>query len=295
MLVNNQGFKKEVEYPDFIKTKTFSHPCYSESACAIFGRVHLPVAKNCNIQCGYCNRKYDCLNESRPGVTSKVISPEEALRVVDIIVKKIPQTSVIGIAGPGDPLANAESTFKTIRLIREKYPKLNYCISTNGLTLPEYVDQIVSSGIEFLTVTVNAIDPKIAAQIYKWVNFKGQIIRGESATSLLINNQLSGIQQLASKGVLVKVNTVCIPGLNWDHIATIAKTVKEKGAILYNPMPIIPVSGTQFEFVSPVNKLQLKLKQKELASIIKVMKHCHHCRADAVGRLQDNLILTDIL
>ena len=32
-----------------------------------------------NIQCNYCKRGYDCVNESRPGVTSEVLSPEQAL------------------------------------------------------------------------------------------------------------------------------------------------------------------------------------------------------------------------
>ena len=27
----------------------------------------------CNIQCNYCDRKFDCTNESRPGVTSGVL------------------------------------------------------------------------------------------------------------------------------------------------------------------------------------------------------------------------------
>ena len=45
------------------------HPCFNPDVKGKFGRVHLPVAPKCNIQCGYCNRKYDCVNESRPGVT----------------------------------------------------------------------------------------------------------------------------------------------------------------------------------------------------------------------------------
>ena len=32
--------------------------------------MHVAVAPACNIQCHYCNRKYDCANESRPGVVS---------------------------------------------------------------------------------------------------------------------------------------------------------------------------------------------------------------------------------
>ncbi len=52
------------------------HPCFNESAKGTCGRVHLPVAPECNIKCNYCNRKYDCVNESRPGVTSSGTSAQ---------------------------------------------------------------------------------------------------------------------------------------------------------------------------------------------------------------------------
>ena len=54
------------------------HPCYNRDAHREFARMHVPVAPRCNIQCNYCNRKYDCCNESRPGVTSEVLTPEQA-------------------------------------------------------------------------------------------------------------------------------------------------------------------------------------------------------------------------
>jgi len=40
------------------------------------------VAPACNIQCNYCNRKYDCANESRPGVVSEKLTPEQAAKKV---------------------------------------------------------------------------------------------------------------------------------------------------------------------------------------------------------------------
>ena len=40
------------------------HPCFDADARHQFGRVHLPVAPACNVQCNFCDRKYDCPNES---------------------------------------------------------------------------------------------------------------------------------------------------------------------------------------------------------------------------------------
>ena len=58
--------------PDHIRAKVQDHPCYSEEAHHYFARMHVAVAPACNIQCNYCNRKYDCSNESRPGVVSEL-------------------------------------------------------------------------------------------------------------------------------------------------------------------------------------------------------------------------------
>lgn len=65
-------------------------------------------APKCNIKCGYCSRKHDCANESRPGVTSRLLTPEEAtVKVREVMASPVvgPIIKVVGIAGPGDPLA----------------------------------------------------------------------------------------------------------------------------------------------------------------------------------------------
>ena len=67
---------------------TTSHPCFTEKAAQSCGRVHLPVAPKCNVLCGYCNRKYDCVNESRPGVTSGVLTPAQAADYLDRVLER---------------------------------------------------------------------------------------------------------------------------------------------------------------------------------------------------------------
>ena len=86
--------------PEHIREKVFNHPCYSEEAHHYFARMHVAVAPACNIQCHYCNRKYDCANESRPGVVSELHQPEQAVKKVLAVAANIPQMTVLGIAGP---------------------------------------------------------------------------------------------------------------------------------------------------------------------------------------------------
>ncbi|HWQ41578.1 MAG TPA: radical SAM protein, partial [Desulfosporosinus sp.] len=150
--------------------KTQKHPCYSFDAHQKFARMHLPVAPSCNISCNYCNRKFDCVNESRPGVTSEILTPQTAKNKFDRVSAQIGQLSVVGIAGPGDSLADWENTRETIRLIRAGNPQMVFCLSTNGLLLPEYAQEIVKLGITHVTVTVNCLDSAIGARIYKYIN-----------------------------------------------------------------------------------------------------------------------------
>ena len=70
------------------KVDLSTHPCYSRAAHFRFGRIHVPVAPRCNIQCNYCIRKYACPNENRPGVTMRVISPSEAMETIRAVLDR---------------------------------------------------------------------------------------------------------------------------------------------------------------------------------------------------------------
>lgn len=203
-----------------IAEKIKNHPCYSEGAHQHYARIHLPVAPACNIQCNYCNRKYDCSNESRPGVTSGKLKPIEAAKKVLYVGGEIQQLSVVGIAGPGDALANPKKTFETFKLLQEKSPDLKFCLSTNGLKLTEYIDEIVKYNIDHVTVTINTIDEtgEIGSKIYPWVHWEHKKLRGKEGAKRLLKQQLEGIKMLTERGILVKANSVLIPGLSLIHI-----------------------------------------------------------------------------
>lgn len=262
--------------------KIQEHPCFSENACHLFGRMHLPVAPKCNIQCNYCIRKYDCVNESRPGVTSKVLSPEEALERVREVLNKVHYIKVVAVAGPGEPLFN-EETFETFRLVKAEFPHLMRCMSTNGLLLPDRIDDIEELGIGTLTVTLNAVDPTIGKLIYSFVNYHGKIYRGEEAAEILLKNQLEGIREAVKRKIIVKVNTVYIPTINDKHIVDIAKQIGKMGVYMQNIMPLIP----QYKFadIKPPTPEEKREMQARCSAYVKQMTHCRQCRADAIGRL----------
>ena len=180
--------------------------------------MHVAVAPACNIQCHYCNRKYDCANESRPGVVSELLTPEQAVKKTLAVAEKIPQLSVLGIAGPGDPLANPDRTFATFRMLAHHAPDIKLCVSTNGLALPDCVDELARHNIEHVTITINCLDPEVGRRIYPWVFWKHRRLRGREAAAALIERQQQGLEMLVERNILVKVNSVMIPGVNDQHL-----------------------------------------------------------------------------
>lgn len=254
--------------------------------------MHVAVAPACNIQCHYCNRKYDCANESRPGVVSEKLTPEQASHKVLAVAARLPQLSVVGIAGPGDALADHKNTFATCDLISAKLPDLKLCLSTNGLALPEHVDAIKARNIHHLTITINAIDPAIAERIYAWVFFDRKRRSGREAARILIERQWQGLDLAVAAGLLVKVNSVMIPGINDEHLKEVNAEVRKRGAFLHNIMPLIsdPAHGTHFGLAGQrgPGPSELKALQDGLSDGANLMKHCRQCRADAVGLLGED-------
>lgn len=268
------------------------HPCYSEEAHHHYARMHVAVAPACNIQCNYCNRKYDCANESRPGVVSELLTPKEAAHKVLVIAGKIPQMTVLGIAGPGDPLANPEKTFETFERIAEKAPDIKLCLSTNGLMLPDYVDRIKQLNVDHVTITINMVDPEIGTKIYPWVHYRRRRYKGLEAARILHERQMEGLQALREADILCKVNSVMIPGINDEHLVEVDEVIRSKGAFLHNIMPLIsaPEHGTHFGLTGqrgPTPK-ELKTLQDNCSGNMKMMRHCRQCRADAVGLLGED-------
>ena len=272
------------------------HPCFSIKANKMYGRVHLPVAKKCNIQCNYCNRKYDCVNESRPGVTSALLSPKQALQYLGKVRDREETISVVGIAGPGDPFANSAETMDTLRMVSKEFSDMIFCLSTNGLNIVPYIEELGEIGLSHVTITVNAIDPNILMKIYSWVRYKKKVYRGMKAGILLLENQLKAIRKLKENGFCVKINTIILPCINEDHIIEVAKLMGEMKADIMNCIAVYPNRETVFGDIKPPSVEKVNEIRQKASLFIPQMTHCARCRADAVGMLgKDNKECQSIL
>jgi len=255
------------------------HPCFNNEAHDSVGRIHLPVAPRCNIQCNFCEHRI-CADIQHPGWAAKLLSVTEAVDLIQSVVnERQVYDFVVGIAGPGDALAN-EQTFQTLALIHHRYPLITGCLCTNGLLLEDKLEAIIDAGVRAITVTVNAPDSNVGKHIYSWVKYRGTIYRGEEAAALLIAKQFSGIRKALEAGICLKVNTVLIPGINDRHMMKLAMRLSGAGVSLMNIMPLIP-SGKMKNYRAPTCD-ELREVRQDCEEIIPQFYRCEQCRADVM-------------
>ena len=207
------------------------------------------------------------------------MKPDDAITHINDVTADGP-IAVVGVAGPGDSLAN-EETFEFFEKLATEQPDLIKCMSTNGLLLPKYADKLAELGVNSVTVTINAVDPEIAEKIYSFIKYEGKVYKGREAVEILIKNQLEGVEKAAANGLVVKVNSVLIPTVNDEHIVEIAREVEKRGAALMNVLPLIPL-GKMKDLERP-DCMMMESVREQVEEIIPVFRACTQCRADAYG------------
>ncbi len=212
----------------------------------------------------------------------RILPAEEVPEIIEKALSLCPEITTVGIAGPGEALASPHA-IRAFSLTDRHFPGLIKCLSTNGLMLPKRVSELVSVHLDSVTVTVNAVDPAIQARINDGIRYGGRFIGGIRAAQILIENQLTGIRMAADAGILVKINTVLIPGVNDGHIEEIAKETAGAGAVIHNIIPLIPQAGMA-DFPAP-GCAAIDRAREAAGKYMDVFRHCRHCRADAAGRL----------
>lgn len=258
-----------------VHTVIVTHPCFEEKAHFRYGRIHLPVAEHCNIRCRYCLREVGITYHSyRPAVAKEILPPEKAVQRVSHYMNE--RLKVVGIAGPGEPLCN-EATFKTLSLVHDQFPDLILCVATNGLLLCKKSGILADLGVKTVTVTVNTVNPETVEKIY--AHIQGEMNKRVAET--FVERQLKGIEACADNGIFVKVNSILIPDVNMDDLEEVAVQSRERGAVLQNITPLIPLA--EFSGMRPPTCEEIQLVRNKCEHILAQFRLCKQCRADAVG------------
>ena len=238
-----------------------SHPCFAIGARKTAGRLHLPVAPRANARSRFADN-----GKSEPAIT-----PEEALRWLDHVVAQDKPISVVGITGPGDPLAVPGPSLRTLRLVRQRHPGIALCLTSLGLNAAQHADELAELGLSHVTLLVDAVSPEMAEKIYAWIRPSTKTMPLADAARLLVNEQAKAVAALKKAGLVVKINTTVYPGCNAGHVEEIAAAMVTLGADIMAVVPFIPLEG---EPVAPELMADVRDRASRHINLMPSWKEC---------------------
>lgn len=270
-----------------MSTDNFVHPCFENSRCG--ARFHLPVAFKCDTKCNYCKREYSqCID--RPGVSDGILPLSGVEKYIAEKAEQYPECRIVGVAGPGDPFANPDELFGTFDIVNEKFPDFRCCVCTNGFYLPLNRERFLSSGINYITITLNSVHPSTLEKLYDHLVINGKMYRGAEMGEMICRLQKEALDIIREKsGIKLKINIVVVPGVNTDEIEDIIEATKDYDVHIYNLIPMLPVSGTKFGSIRQMTDEEmsaLRARVRERFPDIYIKENCNRCRADACGKIK---------
>lgn len=172
----------------------------------IIDYMRISVTDRCNLRCIYCMPA----DGVSPVEHKEILTYEEITRVVraaaGLGVRKIRITG-------GEPLARKGITF-LISSIRNIDGIEDISLTTNGILLDEYAEELATAGLNRVNVSLDSLRP----DRYR------EITRGGD-----INRVFKGIERAENVGLLpIKINMVPIRGFNDDEIEDFARITLRK-------------------------------------------------------------------
>jgi len=202
-------------------------PCFSPQAAGELSMLWLPVAPACNMYCTGCSRRSDSLSDlAIPGVS---LSPDDAIEKAADAIRRDALPSGVVIWGPGESLVNAP-TFVVLKKLAWLYPNLAVTVGTNGLLLPDRLDELVRSGARNIILSVNAASVVTAGRLYQSAIYHGRKYIGEDAARLILQQQWNGLENGVDAGLSVTVCIAEISNVNGHEIAEIKQRAEAIGA-----------------------------------------------------------------
>ncbi|MCW5204139.1 MAG: radical SAM protein [Candidatus Electrothrix communis] len=184
-------------------------------------------------------------NKKRFGEIDKpdpALLPDEAIAWIGDLVKGGKKIHGVNISGPGDALADQNTLFFLLDLLKEKYPDCPVKLTTIGLNAASLAADLASKGITQVNLQVEAASTDIVKKIYAWIRPDKRTVPLPEAIEFLFQEQGKAIVALKDSGISVNIQTTIYPGINDEHIAPLAEKAVSWGASSIALLPFQPVS-----------------------------------------------------
>lgn len=177
------------------------------------GDLRVSVTDRCNFRCRYCMPRERFGKEHAFLPRAELLSFEEVARVVGILSGTLRKVRLTG----GEPLLRKDLAELIAQLARPGAAPV--ALTTNGVLLPQFAEALARAGLSRLTVSLDALDPKVFAAVTD---------ADYSAAEVLL-----GIDSAVAAGFTrLKINCVVRRGLNESEILPLARRFHGSGHVL---------------------------------------------------------------
>jgi GTP 3',8-cyclase len=152
-------------------------------------KLRISLTEACNLRCVYCMPEHATFERR-----DELLSPTEIVRIAsDLAGLGIEAVRITG----GEPTLRPE--FAEIARLLCEIPNLKVGLTTNGLRLAQHADSLAKWGMHGVNVSLDSLDPD---------NFRKMARGGD------LDHVLQGIRSARDAGLVVKINTVVMRGVN---------------------------------------------------------------------------------
>ena len=250
-----------------------SHPCFSPQARRSAGRVHLPAAP----------QNLARLRFGAPAAKGTFLGPPAALSWLSRVINEGAPVEVVGITGPGDPLATLDRTVETLTMVGAKYPNLVLCLTCLGLGGQGAAPALAGLGLDHVTILMDALSVDVAQEIYAWIRPGTHTLPLAQGACILLEQQADAIAALAGQGITVKVNTTVYPGINSGQVEEIAQKAAGLGASVVRLIPWTPGAEREPDWPPAADESLMVDLMERAGRHLEVMAPRSGCGQDLVG------------
>lgn len=185
-----------------------------DASCRPFRDLRISVTDRCNFRCRYCMPRELFGPEHVFLETNRLLSFPEIVRIaqagVSLGVKKIRLTG-------GEPLLRSNLPDLITELVKTGVPDI--ALTTNGVLLPRFADQLAASGLSRVTVSLDSLND--------------DTFRRASDSRFAVKDVLEGIRAAERAGLTpIKINSVIRRGINDGDIVDLAEYFRGTGHVL---------------------------------------------------------------
>jgi cyclic pyranopterin phosphate synthase len=173
--------------------------------------LRISITDRCNFRCTYCMPREHFGKDHAFLPREALLSYEEIVTVVKALLPL--GLEKVRLTG-GEPLLRSDIAV-LVKMLRTCGPNLDLAMTTNGALLKANAAKLAKAGLNRVTVSLDALDPSIFAQM-------------ADTTAFTPDDILEGMDAALGVGLGVKVNTVVRKAVNEDEVLALANACTER-------------------------------------------------------------------